>query len=32
VFVAMENGQPVATVFATIAHGYNAAIGLLIGI
>lgn len=32
VFVAMENGQPVATVFASIAHGYNAAIGLLIGI
>jgi electron transport complex protein RnfG len=33
VFVATENGQPVATVFASIApHGYNAAIGLLIGI
>jgi Na+-translocating ferredoxin:NAD+ oxidoreductase subunit G len=32
VFVVMENGEPVATVFASIAHGYNAAIGLLIGI
>ena len=33
VFVEFENGQPVATVFATVApHGYNAAIGLLIGV
>jgi electron transport complex protein RnfG len=33
VFVALENGQPKATVFASAApHGYNAAIGLLIGI
>ena len=33
VFVEFENGQPVATVFATVApHGYNAAIGLLVGI
>ena len=33
VFVALENGQPMATVFASVApHGYNAAIRLLIGI
>jgi electron transport complex protein RnfG len=33
VFVAMEAGEPVATVFASVApHGYNAAIRLLIGV
>jgi electron transport complex protein RnfG len=33
VFVEIENGRPVATVFASIApHGYNAAIGLLVGV
>jgi len=33
VFVALENRQPVATVFASVApHGYNAPIRLLIGI
>jgi electron transport complex protein RnfG len=33
VFVALENGQPMAIVFASVApHGYNAAISLLIGI
>jgi Na+-translocating ferredoxin:NAD+ oxidoreductase subunit G len=33
VFVVTENGRPVATVFASIApHGYNAAIGLLVGV
>jgi electron transport complex protein RnfG len=33
VFVATENGQPVATIFASVApHGYNAKIDLLIGI
>ena len=33
VFVLTDAGTPVATVFATVApHGYNAAIGLLIGV
>lgn len=33
VFVLAERGAPMATVFATVApHGYNAAIGLLIGV
>ena len=33
VFVLTENGTPMAAVFATVApHGYNAAIGLLVGI
>ena len=33
VFVALENGQPAAAVFASVApHGYNAEIRLLIGI
>ena len=33
VFVLTENGTPMAAVFATVApHGYNAAIGLLVGV
>lgn len=33
VFVLTDRGAPMATVFATVApHGYNAAIGLLIGV
>jgi len=33
VFVLTDAGTPVATVFATVApHGYNAAIGLLVGV
>jgi electron transport complex protein RnfG len=33
VFVLTDRGAPMATVFATVApHGYNAAIGLLVGI
>jgi H+/Na+-translocating ferredoxin:NAD+ oxidoreductase subunit G len=33
VFVLSDHGQPVATVFASVApHGYNAQIGLLIGV
>ena len=33
VFVLTDGGAPLATVFATVApHGYNAAIGLLIGV
>jgi electron transport complex protein RnfG len=33
VFVLTDGGAPVATVFATVApHGYNASIGLLIGV
>jgi electron transport complex protein RnfG len=33
VFVLTERGAPMATVFATVApHGYNASIGLLIGV
>jgi electron transport complex protein RnfG len=32
VFVLTDNGAPVAAVFATVAHGYNAAIDLLVGV
>jgi electron transport complex protein RnfG len=33
VFVAIDGGEPVATIFASVApHGYNAAIRLLIGV